>query len=148
MLTTSELKFVYAGSRELKLQCDANNEKIEALEEAKAEFSQQLEAAKDQFRDSIVNSTRFFELKASSIMSDVQQSASAVHSAQESSQQKFKHLAALIKKSEEFLYAHILTAEDKLAQLGQMLNIKLAQGTSVLDQKLRMTQYAISSISH
>jgi chromosome segregation ATPase len=128
---------------ELKLQIDLNNEKIE---QAKAEFSKQLEAAKDQFRDSIVSSTRFFELKASSMVSEVQQTATAVQSAQESSQQKFKHLAALIKKSEEFLYSHILTAEDKSAQLGQMLNVKHAQDRAVLDQKIENILTQVSAI--
>ena len=75
---------------ELKLQVDANNEKIEQV---KADFSQHLETAKDEFRDSVTNSGRFYELKASSLKSEIQQSTSALQAAQEASQQKFRNLA-------------------------------------------------------
>ena len=118
---------------ELKLQCDANNEKIESV---KADFSQQLETAKDQFRDSAANSARFYELKAGCLTSDVQQCTLALEAAQEESQQKFKHVAAVIKQSEEFLYAHVLSAEDKSAQLGHSLNAKHSHDVSILEQKI------------
>jgi hypothetical protein len=42
------------------------NEQLNLQKQINTAAQQQLEAAKDQFRDNIVNSTRFFELKASS----------------------------------------------------------------------------------
>jgi chromosome segregation ATPase len=128
---------------ELKLQVDVSNEKIEQV---KADFSQQLETAKDEFRDSVTNSGRFYELKASSLKSEIQQSTSALQAAQEASQQKFRNLAALIKQSEEFLYAHILSAEDKSMQLGQSLNAKHSQDISALDQRIENILSQVSSI--
>jgi hypothetical protein len=109
---------------ELKLQCDANNEKIE---QTKAEFALELEASKDQFRDGIASASRFFELKASAMLSELQQSTGVFQNAQESSQLKIKNLGSLMKQSEEFLYAHILAAEDKSNQHGRSLSVKLSQ---------------------
>jgi hypothetical protein len=128
---------------ELKLQCDANNEKIERTKE---DFSKLLESTKDKFQDSVANSARFYELKANSLTSELQQSTSALQAAQEASQQKFRHVAALIKQSEEFLYAHVLSAEDKAAQLGQSLNVKHSQDISVLDQKIENIFSHVSAI--
>ena len=129
---------------ELKLQCDTNNEKIE---QTKAEFALDLEAAKNQFRDDIAGATRFFELKANSMFSELQQCTCAFQSTQELSQQKIKNLASLIKQSEEFLYAHILAAEDKSNQLGRSLNVKMSQDLSVLDQKIEKIISQVSAIT-
>jgi hypothetical protein len=139
----SQVELLLDRCSQLTLQSISNSEKIE---QAKTDFSQQLETAKDQFRDSVSDSVRYFELKASAVLTEVQQNASALKSYEESSHQKLKHIAAQMKQSEEFLYAHILSVEDKTAQIGESLSEKHSQKLAALEQKIDRVLSQVSTI--